>query len=1786
MRVMIGLRSWIQYTSIIFAVVSIVTYGAIEHEEEESLQNYNITNNEVEGSYLSCTIYEVEFLPISILQREGFIPSFDRQMENIEDNELGTRYHCVNNDDHISYAISFNEITDIDTIIQSPVFNGKEPKSGFTKLLIPTSVLSHEKIDLSNCLYEVKVIFMDHKPYDNTITNETEFQSKPSINRIKESIIGGSNVHANEFPWFARGVDLFDSNEPKWWGCGGSLVSPEFVLTAAHCRFDTDAGFQIGALCSPYGPTADRNCGQTLEEFRIDAVFNHPDYDDVPLNNDFSLIHLNGRSSISPVLMDTDSTSLEYTGGEYLWPVGFGRTGSENNVDHLQSVKVPYVTNSRCDRLYGFRDITSAMMCAGDVLEGGYDSCQGDSGGPLYDRQANKLVGVTSWGIGCALKDYPGVYARVSDQWEPWIKPTICNNHSNPKPEFCSSPPTKAPSSTRTPPSSEPSQSPKSPTISPSGIPKPTEETLADGVVKRIGKSSVAVIRVSSADDSPSGDAAQLSDDIFGTISDEYNLKSGYQACSGNKLNFYPGTGNGLVNGVLDLTLTQKTNGVPSTTVQAWVTRMLGSDGINFPSQKYDHVIYVFPQGVNFYGSAAYAYLWGGLSVFWNRYVSLYIVLLHEIGHNLGHKHSGKGDLTYGDTTCWMGAHSYLDEGPSSCFNGAKSWYFGWYEDRHTSQTPSKRSMNIKLVGIDDYLKGETTSKEHTVILRIKEGIEELYIMYNRAEGVNNGVPSDREKVTIVEQKGDVAQSWFLGSLDEGEEYVKTNWNKSGKDLVIRVCSMIFGEPDYAQVITYLKGENLQSCEESLAPSTSPVPSYAKAMNVEVRYYDAQGWLALPSRGLANSDVPPYKSEMVETIDYPKTLGSFAGSGKSESVAALFNGYLQSQSRGVAWFCMISDDGSKLFFDNVLKINNDGIHEDKTRCGAVKLFKGTIHKVTVEYFQSTAESTLVLKYRPPGSSVFITIPSTSWVEPLPTLEPTAKPSTLPSLQPSIMPSSAPSRSNGPSFVPSSTISTNKPSDSPTNIPSTISEHPTEEPEFKYSPTTKPVTTISPTIYIKNNMNVQVKYYDAKDWSQLPDGGLANYIVPPYKSEMVETIYYPWTLGHFAGSGRTESVAALFTGFLKFQSYGVAWLCMLSDDGSKLFINDVLMINNDGVYVDKTRCKTFQVSEEDTFKVTVEFFQNKMGSTLVLKWREPGLSRFSRIPSSSWIQLPLSPAPSPAPSLYMTPTPSIITSSPELSHQPPNTEFPTMLNTGQPTTIDTTVNNSKVTNVKVYYYVAVGWAMLPIDGLSTYTPYESGMVETINYPKTLANFAGSGRSESVAALFVGFLRFQTIGEVWFCVISDDGSKLFINDELVINNDGLYGDKPRCRTYEIIDESDIYKISLEYFQRSKGSMLVLKYRPPGQKLFTIIPSTLWLVTSPTVSPTVSLPSKSPAPTAESVKNVHVSYYKADGWLELPVDSLDSLNPYKSEMVENIDYNRIEESFAGSGRSESVAALFTGFLQFESSGEAWFCIVSNGGSILYIDDVVVINNDGIHADATRCGSLDILDEGVVHKITLEFFQSKSRGTTLCLKLRPPGSSRFTIVPSTSWLQLSSSSTTRPTVASPSQSPVPTTNKPQNVFVQYFEADGWITLPIRGLDHSIYPPYKSEMVETINYPKSSGAFAGSGKSESVAALFVGYLEFQTKGESWFCIISDDGSKLFIDDDLKINNDGVHNEKTRCGVVHVREPGIIHKITVEYFQSTNEASLVLKWRDSGASKFIIIPPTLWIEPEKALEIK
>ena len=111
--------------------------------------------------------------------------------------------------------------------------------------------------------------------------------------------------------------------------------------------------------------------------------------------------------------------------------------------------------------------------------------------------------------------------------------------------------------------------------------------------------------------------------------------------------------------------------------------------------------------------------------------------------------------IEYADRTCMMGAHIYENDGPRMCFNGAKSWFFGWYSERG-GHVEIQDSWHGKLAGIHAYLENETTEGEHSVVARVGPSTTDnhLYLMFNRKEGVNDGVAGDGDMVTVVEQNG------------------------------------------------------------------------------------------------------------------------------------------------------------------------------------------------------------------------------------------------------------------------------------------------------------------------------------------------------------------------------------------------------------------------------------------------------------------------------------------------------------------------------------------------------------------------------------------------------------------------------------------------------------------------------------------------------------------------------------------------------------------------------------------------------------------------------------------------------------------------------------------------------------------------------------------------------------------------------------------------------------------------------------------------------------------------
>jgi len=200
-------------------------------------------------------------------------------------------------------------------------------------------------------------------------------------------------------------------------GCGGALIGPKVVLTAGHC-------------CGQEGGNAIVRNGQirTIVKER-----RHPSYVESTLENDFCLFQLDktvSTTTSTKIRLSLNRNGTLPTGGQSLTVMGYGRIEEDGDYSKkLRDVKVPAVKNSECYSAYGDIFRKTIMFCAGKL---GKDACSGDSGGPIILRRGNRhiVLGVVSYGLGCAREDYPGVYARVSAVTT-WIKNVACTEWRN-----------------------------------------------------------------------------------------------------------------------------------------------------------------------------------------------------------------------------------------------------------------------------------------------------------------------------------------------------------------------------------------------------------------------------------------------------------------------------------------------------------------------------------------------------------------------------------------------------------------------------------------------------------------------------------------------------------------------------------------------------------------------------------------------------------------------------------------------------------------------------------------------------------------------------------------------------------------------------------------------------------------------------------------------------------------------------------------------------------------------------------------------------------------------------------------------------------------------------------------------------------------------------------------------------------------------------------------------------------------------------------------------------------
>ncbi|NGO70991.1 serine protease [Streptomyces sp. SB3404] len=232
------------------------------------------------------------------------------------------------------------------------------------------------------------------------------------------AVVGGAAVRVADHPWAVAlsSRALFGGTRSGQF-CGGAVVGPRTVVTAAHCLSRETLGVapeDVRDLRIITGRGDLR--GTAGREVPVASVRVNPAYDSRTNSGDVAVLRLAAALPAGDAIRMAGHGDAAYAPGTAATVYGWGDVdGTGRHATSLRSARVKMIKDSSCARLYpGSADGTfdaRSMVCAG-LARGGRDACQGDSGGPLVAR--GRLVGLVSWGVGCGERGHPGVYTRIS----------------------------------------------------------------------------------------------------------------------------------------------------------------------------------------------------------------------------------------------------------------------------------------------------------------------------------------------------------------------------------------------------------------------------------------------------------------------------------------------------------------------------------------------------------------------------------------------------------------------------------------------------------------------------------------------------------------------------------------------------------------------------------------------------------------------------------------------------------------------------------------------------------------------------------------------------------------------------------------------------------------------------------------------------------------------------------------------------------------------------------------------------------------------------------------------------------------------------------------------------------------------------------------------------------------------------------------------------------------------------------------------------------------------------
>jgi hypothetical protein len=436
------------------------------------------------------------------------------------------------------------------------------------------------------------------------------------------------------------------------------------------------------------------------------------------------------------------------------------------------------------------------------------------------------------------------------------------------------------------------------------------------------------------------------------------------------------------------------------------------------------------------------------------------------------------------------------------------------------------------------------------------------------------------------------------------------------------------------------------------------------------------------------------------------------------------------------------------------------------------------------------------------------------------------------------------------------------------------------------------------------------------------------------------------------------------------------------------------------------------------------------------------------------------------------------------------------------------------------------------------PAETRVDLTINFPSTEGDFADTGLVDRFFVRWSGLLRVPAEGSYTFYLASDDGSRLFIDGKKVVDNGGLHGMEEQSGEAKLT--AGDHEIKIEFFENGGGAGCQLFWEGGGQDR-QIVPFKAFFHKA---SMEKNVLGTAPLEVGQRPGLLGEYFDMGDAVEDFP--ALGDRKPKVRRIDRQVSFPSTEEAFAGTDLAEHLYARWTGLVWIPKDGKYTFYTESDDGSRLSIDGKQVVDNGGLHGMEEKSGEAEI--KAGWRELKLEFFENE--GGAGCRLLFSGEGIPKRVIPAR--------------FLAHKEDPDLDAVAP-GLIAEYFnigeELGDFPSLEERK-------PAKVRIDPQVNFESTEEEFAGTGLSETFYARWTGLVKAPAEGMFTFYTESDDGSRLYIDGALVVDNGGLHGMEERSGVVQLRAGE--HEIRIDFFENGGGAGCKASWEGPGTEKQII----------------